>query len=138
MKDNDLRVDQSTLTGESNPVRKTSDGVLRDDLSHVEMPNLVFAGTTVSSGTGRAVVCGTGSHTEFGKIANLTQNLKEEPSPLQKEIGNVTKKFRSFPSASARLSLCFLFCSQRAIRPSLLLPLWEWSWRLSRRACCRP
>ena len=92
VKDNDLRVDQSTLTGESNPVRKTSDGVLRDDLSHVEMPNLVFAGTTVSSGTGRAVVCGTGSHTEFGKIANLTQNLKEEPSPLQKEIGNVTKK----------------------------------------------
>ena len=92
VKDNDLRVDQSTLTGESNPVRKTSDGVLRDDLSHVEMPNLVFAGTTVSSGTGRAVVCGTGSHTEFGKIASLTQNLKEEPSPLQKEIGNVTKK----------------------------------------------
>lgn len=92
VKDNDLRVNQSTLTGESNPVRKTSDEVLRDDLSHVEMPNLVFAGTTVSSGTGRAVVFGTGSHTEFGKIANLTQNLKEESSPLQKEIGNLTKK----------------------------------------------
>lgn len=92
VEDNDLRVNQSTLTGESNPVRKNSDEVLRDDLSHVEMPNMVFAGTTVSSGTGRAVVCGTGAHTEFGKIANLTQNLKEEPSPLQKEIGNVTKK----------------------------------------------
>ena len=92
VEDNDLRVNQSTLTGESNPVRKNSDEVLRGDLSHVEMPNMVFAGTTVSSGTGRAVVCGTGAHTEFGKIANLTQNLKEEPSPLQKEIGNVTKK----------------------------------------------
>lgn len=92
VEDNDLRVNQSTLTGESNPVRKNSDEVLRDDLSHMEMPNMVFAGTTVSSGTGRAVVCGTGAHTEFGKIANLTQNLKEEPSPLQKEIGNVTKK----------------------------------------------
>ena len=92
VKDSDLRVNQSTLTGESNPVRKNSEEVLRDDLSHVEMPNLVFAGTTVSSGTGRAVVCGTGAHTEFGKIANLTQNLKEESSPLQKEIGNLTKK----------------------------------------------
>ena len=92
VEDNDLRVNQSTLTGESNPVRKSSDVVLRADLSQVEMPNMVFAGTTVSSGTGRAVVCGTGAHTEFGKIANLTQNLKEEPSPLQKEIGTLTKK----------------------------------------------
>lgn len=92
VEDNSLRVNQSTLTGESNPVRKNSDEVIREDISQVEMPNLVFAGTTVSSGTGRAVVCGTGSHTEFGKIASLTQNLKEEPSPLQKEIGDITKK----------------------------------------------
>ncbi len=92
VEDSDLRVNQSTLTGESNPVRKSSDEVLRSDLSQVEMPNLVFTGTTVSSGTGRAVVYTTGAHTEFGKIANLTQNLKEEPSPLQKEIGNLTKK----------------------------------------------
>ena len=92
VEDNDLRVDQSTLTGESNPVRKNSDAVLKGDLSQVEMPNMVFAGTTISSGTGRAVVCGTGAHTEFGKIANLTQNLKEVQSPLQREIGNLTKK----------------------------------------------
>ena len=90
--DNDLRVNQSTLTGESNPVRKNSDAVLRGDLTQVEMPNMVFAGTTISSGTGRAVVCGTGSHTEFGKIASLTQNVKDKPSPLQLEIGDLTKK----------------------------------------------
>ena len=92
VEDNDLRINQSTLTGESNPVHKTGDEVLRDDLSQVEMPNMIFAGTTVSSGTGRAVVYATGAHTEFGKIAGLTQTLEEEPSPLQKEIGRLTKK----------------------------------------------
>lgn len=90
--DNDLRVNQSTLTGESHPVRKSRDAVLRDDLTRAEQPNLVFAGTTVASGTGAAIIYATGMATEFGKIANLTQNLKEEDSPLQKELGNVTKK----------------------------------------------
>lgn len=91
VEDNDLQVNQSTLTGESNPVRKMKDASLRDDISRSEMPNLVFAGTTVVSGTGRAVVYATGMRTEFGKIAGLTQELKEEESPLQKEMGKVTK-----------------------------------------------
>jgi len=90
--DNDLRVNQSTLTGESHSVHKTSDAVLRDDLTRAEQPNLVFAGTTVASGTGQAVVYATGMTTEFGKIANLTQNLTEEASPLQKEMGKLTQK----------------------------------------------
>jgi Ca2+-transporting ATPase len=92
VEDNDLRVNQSTLTGESHPVHKSSDGVLRDDLTHSEMPNLVFAGTAVAAGTGRAVVCATGMETEFGKIAHLTQSMKEEVSPLQREMGRLTKK----------------------------------------------
>ncbi|MGI6169682.1 MAG: cation-translocating P-type ATPase [Christensenellales bacterium] len=90
--DNDIRVDQSTLTGESHSVHKSHDSVLRDDLSRAEQPNLVFAGTAVAAGTGRAVVYATGMSTEFGKIANLTQSLKEESSPLQKEMGRLTKK----------------------------------------------
>jgi magnesium-transporting ATPase (P-type) len=89
--DSDLRVNQSTLTGESNPVHKGRDAVLRDDLTRAEQPNMVFAGTTVSAGTGRAVVYATGMDTEFGKIAGLTQTVKEEPSPLQKELARVTK-----------------------------------------------
>ncbi|MDD2214698.1 MAG: cation-transporting P-type ATPase [Oscillospiraceae bacterium] len=90
--DNDLRVNQSTLTGESHPVHKSGDSVLRDDLTRVEQPNMVFAGTTVAAGTGKAIVCATGMSTEFGKIANLTQSLKEESSPLQKEMGKLTKR----------------------------------------------
>ena len=87
----ELRVDQSTLSGESHPVRKTSDASLRPDLGHTERPNLVFAGTSVAAGVGKAVVFDTGMHTEFGKIAHLTQAVEEELSPLQKEMIYATK-----------------------------------------------
>ncbi|AUS97016.1 haloacid dehalogenase [Clostridium thermosuccinogenes] len=88
----DLQVNQSTLTGESNPVRKAYDPVLREGLSRFEIPNLIFAGTSVSSGTGKAVIISTGMSTEFGKIADLTQTLKEEKSPLEKELDKLTKQ----------------------------------------------
>jgi magnesium-transporting ATPase (P-type) len=87
----ELQVDQSTLTGESRPVRRTAEEVQLNGLSKVELPNLIFAGTSVVSGTGRAVVFATAMETEFGKIARLTQILGDELSPLQKEIAVVTK-----------------------------------------------
>ena len=104
--DNDLRVNQSTLTGESHPVHKSRDSVLRDDLTRAEQPNMVFAGTTVAAGTGKAVVYATGMATEFGKIANLTQSLKEESSPLQKEMGKLTKKVSAI---SVSIGIAFFF-----------------------------
>lgn len=88
----DLQVNQSTLTGESNPVRKTHDPVLKEGLSRFEIPNLIFAGTSVASGTAKAVVTSIGMQTEFGKIADLTQTMKEEQSPLQKELDTLTKQ----------------------------------------------
>ncbi len=88
----DLQVDQSTLTGESNPVRKTKDAVLRDDLTRAETPNLIFAGTNVSEGNGKAVITQIGMKTEFGKIAGLTQNMETVESPLQKELDRLTKQ----------------------------------------------
>nr|WP_321506690.1 cation-transporting P-type ATPase [uncultured Methanoregula sp.] len=89
--DADLKIDQSTLTGESHPVRKTRDLVLPSGLSRIELPNLVFAGTSVVSGTGKAVVFATGMESEFGRIARLTQTLEDEQSPLQIELGHVTR-----------------------------------------------
>jgi calcium-translocating P-type ATPase len=91
VQDAELRLDQSTLTGESRPVRKSSDAVYGENLSTAELPNLVFAGTTVVSGTGKAVVFATGMNTQFGKIANLTQTVGDELSPLQKEMSTVTR-----------------------------------------------
>ena len=86
-----LRTDQATLTGESRPVNKTAEAVLQDKITYTELPNMVFAGTSVATGTGKAIVLSTGMNTEFGKIANLTQEMKEELSPLQLEMKNVTK-----------------------------------------------
>jgi magnesium-transporting ATPase (P-type) len=87
----ELRVNLSTLTGESEPARRTAAPSHRDDLTLAERPNLVFAGTSVSAGTGRAVVLATGMDTEFGKIARLTQTVGDQLSPLQREVDRLTR-----------------------------------------------
>ena len=87
----ELRVDQSTLTGESQPVAKTDESDLRTGMTRAEVPDLVFAGTSVATGVGKAVVFATGMNTEFGKIAHLTQTIVDAPSPLQRELDRVTK-----------------------------------------------
>lgn len=86
-----LRTNNATLTGESIPARKTSDSSHQQGISELEQPNLIFAGTSVAAGTGRAVVYATGMLTQFGRIAHLTQTIEEGPSPLQKELRQVTK-----------------------------------------------
>ena len=62
-----------------------------EDHELIEMHNLIFAGTSVSSGSGKAIIFRTGSKTEFNKIAALTQTVKEVKSPLQIEIGTLAK-----------------------------------------------
>jgi calcium-translocating P-type ATPase len=84
-----LRVDQSTLTGESRLVRKASEPV-EPGGNRLEMPNIVYAGTTVAAGRGKLVVTATGAHTELGGIADLTQSVEEAASPLQVELRRVS------------------------------------------------
>jgi magnesium-transporting ATPase (P-type) len=86
-----LRVNNSTLTGEAVPARKTADPSLQSGASDLERPNLIFAGTTVASGTGHAVVYATGMLTQFGRIAHLTQSVEEEPSPFHNELARLSK-----------------------------------------------
>ncbi|MCS6907351.1 MAG: cation-transporting P-type ATPase [Anaerolineales bacterium] len=87
-----LRVNQAILTGEAMPARKTSDASLREGISELERPNLVFAGTSVFSGTAKAVVYATGMLTQFGRIAHLTGRVSEQPSALQQEIIHLTRR----------------------------------------------
>jgi Ca2+-transporting ATPase len=87
----ELRIDQSNLTGESYPLRKSAEAILQGGLVRTELPNLVFAGTGVSAGSGKAIVFATGMETELGKIAHLTLEVEEEMSPLQKEINRMIR-----------------------------------------------
>ncbi len=87
-----LRTNNAVLTGEAMPARKSEEASLSEGLSELERPNLVFAGTSVVSGTGRAVVCATGMLTQFGRIARLTQQVREPPSPLQTETRRLTRR----------------------------------------------
>jgi magnesium-transporting ATPase (P-type) len=86
-----LRANNAVLTGEAVPARKTADASLREGISEVERPNLVFTGTSVVSGTGKAVVYATGMLTQFGRIVRLTQAVREEPSRLQQEMSRLTR-----------------------------------------------
>ncbi|HSN03647.1 MAG TPA: cation-transporting P-type ATPase, partial [Nitrospira sp.] len=84
-----MRVDNAALTGESKPKRRTAEAT--EDGHWLDIPNLVFAGTTILSGHGRAVAFATGMISEFGKIARLTTTVETSLSPLQKEIITVTR-----------------------------------------------
>ncbi|MEK6673348.1 MAG: cation-transporting P-type ATPase, partial [Nitrospirota bacterium] len=83
-----LTVTNAPLTGESEPV-PLQHGPYTGDL--IESKNIAFAGTTVMSGSGRAVVFATGMRTEVGSIAHLTSTVEAGLSPLQKEIVKVTR-----------------------------------------------
>ncbi len=86
--ENLLMVNNAPLTGESELIPRSYKPFEGDSL---ESPNLVFAGTLVVSGSGKAVTYATGMSTEFGKIAHLTSAVEPGLSPLQKEILKVTK-----------------------------------------------
>jgi Ca2+-transporting ATPase len=86
-----LRVNNAVLTGEAVPARKTADASLHSGLSELERPNLLFAGTQVVGGTGRAVIYATGMQTQFGRVAHLTQQVQEGPSWLQRDLARSTR-----------------------------------------------
>jgi magnesium-transporting ATPase (P-type) len=86
-----LRTNNATLTGEAIPSRKTADASHQSGISELDRPNLIFAGTSIASGTGRALVTATGMSTQFGRIAHLTQSIPEEMTPFQKELNHLSK-----------------------------------------------
>jgi magnesium-transporting ATPase (P-type) len=87
----ELAADQSTLTGESYPAPRTSASLPPGKWPPAARTNIVFAGTSVSRGRGKAVVFATGMRTEFGGIARMTQGMSVEQSPLQRELAWVSK-----------------------------------------------
>jgi P-type Ca2+ transporter type 2C len=85
-----LKVNESTLTGESMPVEKHSE-IQGESVSIAERKNQVFMGTVVTYGRATAVAIETGMSTEIGKIATVIGDVKEEQTPLQKSIGKLSR-----------------------------------------------
>ncbi|KAJ3329828.1 High affinity Ca2+/Mn2+ P-type ATPase-like protein [Blyttiomyces sp. JEL0837] len=81
----DLEIDESSLTGENKPCRKTASPVegVSDDLSLAERKNIAFMGTLVRHGHGTGVVIGTGKHTEFGHVFSMMKEVETRKTPLQ-------------------------------------------------------
>ena len=78
-----------TLTGESNPQRKGLE--FSEEMPKTERPNMILAGTSVMTGYGKAVVIATGMNTEFGKVAYMTLEVEDEPSPMQIQVAKAAK-----------------------------------------------
>jgi calcium-translocating P-type ATPase len=110
-----LRVNTATVTGESDPKARTAEA--SDEASLILARNLLLAGTEVVSGQARAVVYATGMHTEFGRIAHLTQTAGDPASPLQREIVRLSRLVAVLASA---LGIVFF-----VIGRLLGLPFWE-------------
>jgi P-type Ca2+ transporter type 2C len=85
---NQLQVDESTLTGESLPVIKSTDYVK----TNTDERNLIFKGTSAVKGNGKALVTNTGRKTEFGKISDLVVHAEQAATPLEKKLQKLSGK----------------------------------------------
>ncbi len=84
-----LQVEEAALTGESVPVEKHAAPLADPHLGVGDCRNMVYAGTVVTYGRGRAVVVATGMQTEFGKIAQMLQTIEIGRTPLQENLDKV-------------------------------------------------
>ncbi len=85
---NELETSEAILTGESYPISKLPyNAYEKGNLTEIE--NIIFTGTTISRGNAKALVIKTGMASEFGKIANLTQETTHDQTPLEKEIHQI-------------------------------------------------
>ena len=87
---NNLKLDEASLTGESEPVGKTADATHEENLSVAEQRNMVFKGTNVLIGNGQAVVVSTGMHTVIGAIAKEISTIDTE-IPLKANIRSLSR-----------------------------------------------
>ncbi len=88
---NNLKCDESSLTGESHDVEKNSKTIKTKDIPLSSQTNICFSGTMVKSGSATGVVFAVGEKTEFGKIAKSLNSSKKEKTPLEKNIDKIGK-----------------------------------------------
>ena len=86
-----LQVDEATLTGESMPVRKSSD-TLATDTPIMEQANMLFRGTAITRGTAKGVAVRTGLDTELGRISTMVSEAEAQHTPLEKRLNALARR----------------------------------------------
>ncbi len=87
----ELQVDESPLTGESVPVEKHP-GILNEDTSLADRENMLYKGTTLTDGRGKAVVVATGMDTAIGDISRMVEEAGEDEIPLNRKLNKLTHR----------------------------------------------
>ena len=103
-----LFIDEAMLTGESVPAEKEVT-ILSQEVPLAERTNMVFAGTTVVKGTGKAVITETGMNTELGKIAQALQESEIPPTSFELEVDKLSKNITFVISGLVVLVAFLLF-----------------------------
>lgn len=88
---NHLQCDESSLTGESLPTEKNTEA-LPEKTGPGDQLNMVFKGSSVMNGTGKAVITGISQHTQLGNITSLVEKSKETATPLDKKLNGLSKR----------------------------------------------
>ncbi|MDT0650359.1 cation-translocating P-type ATPase [Autumnicola edwardsiae] len=86
----ELKADEAPLTGESVPVDKTTE-IIEDEKQVADRTNIVYKGTAITGGKGKAIVFGTGMDTEMGNISAMVQEQEDEETPLNLKLNKLTK-----------------------------------------------
>ena len=98
-----LKVNESSLTGESEGVEKTAEVIPGEEVALGDRKNMVFSGSLVTYGRAEVVVTGTGMDTELGKVAALMNQTQQRKTPLQQSLDDFSKKL-----ATVILIICAL------------------------------
>ena len=86
-----LKIEESSLTGEAEPVLKNTDVIYKNDIPLGDMKNMAFMGSIIVNGHGKAIVTETGMNTKLGNIASMIIKNESPETPLQKRLGDVGK-----------------------------------------------
>ena len=120
--EDELATNDFALTGESQPTRKFKHAISAD-VPVGDRHNMLYMGTTVALGNGRAVVVGTGMHTELGRIANLSTATHADSSPLQREMNNLATRITQATLVLAAILTVIELRANLGLKTSLLFAI---------------